>query len=88
MKQLSACNDIGKLQKYVACEIVHDRAPRSVKITQPVLLQALQTSLCLEALTMRLLQQQGKFYKRAMRRTPRVQKIRRNIDLALGNCSI
>jgi hypothetical protein len=36
MKQLFDCNDIGELQECVGCKIVHDRAERSVKITQPV----------------------------------------------------
>jgi hypothetical protein len=40
MKQLFDCDDIGELQEYVGCKIVHDRAERSVKITQPVLLQS------------------------------------------------
>jgi hypothetical protein len=41
MKQLFNRNNIGELQEFVGCTIVRDRAERSVKITQPVLLQSL-----------------------------------------------
>jgi hypothetical protein len=41
MKQLFDCDDVGKLQEYVGCKIVHDRAKQSVKMTQPVLLKSL-----------------------------------------------
>ena len=40
MKQLFDCDDIGELQEYVGCKIVHNRKERSVKFTQPVLLQS------------------------------------------------
>ena len=40
MKQLFDCDDIGELQEYVGCKIVHDREARSVRFTQPVLLQS------------------------------------------------
>jgi hypothetical protein len=40
MKDLFDCDDIGELQEYVGCKIVHDQANRSVKFTQPVLLQS------------------------------------------------
>ena len=40
MKLRFDCDDIGELKEYVGCKIVHDRAERSVTITQPVLLQS------------------------------------------------
>ena len=40
MKQLFDCDDIGELKEYVGCKIVHNRIDRSVKFTQPVLLQS------------------------------------------------
>jgi hypothetical protein len=40
MKDLFDCDDIGELQEYVGCKIVHDSDSGTVKFTQPVLLQS------------------------------------------------
>eukprot|EP00957_Ditylum_brightwellii_P129533 9880112-Ditylum_brightwellii.AAC.1 len=33
------CNKLGKMDKYVGCKVEHDRAARTINLTQPVLLQ-------------------------------------------------
>lgn len=42
MKKRFDCDDIGELKEYVGCKIYHDREKRTLKITQPVLLQSLR----------------------------------------------
>jgi len=42
MKALFECDDVGELKEYVGCRIDHDKENRSIKFTQPVLLQSFE----------------------------------------------
>ena len=40
MMKLFDCNNIGDLQEYVGCKIEHDRDKKTMKLTQPVMIQS------------------------------------------------
>ena len=41
MEQME-CDDTGIIQEYVGCKVHFDRANRTIKLTQPVLIQSFQ----------------------------------------------
>src|SRR5687768_3230212 len=49
MIKLFDCDDIGDLQEYVGCKVVHDKEKRVMRLTQPVMIQSFQDKFDIEA---------------------------------------